>query len=96
MKSVLLLILTLTFFTNAFSKEVHVRGYFRSNGTYVQPHVRTSPDSTRSNNYGRPSTYSNYQEVHYPETRDYDHDGIPNISDMDDNNNGVLDDNENN
>lgn len=92
----LTLILTLSFSLGAFSREVHVSGYFRSNGTYVQPHVRTSPDSTRSNNYGRPSSYSNYQEVHHPETRDYDQDGIPNISDMDDNNNGVLDDNENN
>lgn len=93
---ILTLIITLSVSISAFSREVHVRGYFRSNGTYVQPHVRTAPDSTRSNNYGRPSSYNNYQEVHHPETRDYDHDGIPNINDMDDNNNGVLDDNENN
>jgi len=92
----LTLLIALLFSLGAFSREVNVRGYLRSNGTYVQPHVRTAPDSTRSNNYGRPSSYSNYQEVHHPETRDYDHDGIPNINDMDDNNNGVLDDNENN
>lgn len=36
--------------------DVHVRGYTRSDGTYVQPHYRTAPDSTKSNNY---STYPN-------------------------------------
>jgi hypothetical protein len=31
--------------------DVHVRGYYRDNGTYVQPHVRTAPDSNPCNNY---------------------------------------------
>ena len=35
---------------------VHVRGYFRSNGTYVQPHSRSAPDGVFSNNW---STYGN-------------------------------------
>lgn len=35
---------------------VHVRGYFRSNGTYVAPHYRSNPDGIFSNNY---STYGN-------------------------------------
>lgn len=30
---------------------VYVRGYSRSNGTYVQPHYRSSPDGSRSNNW---------------------------------------------
>lgn len=30
---------------------VSVRGYYRSNGTYVAPHYRTSPDSSTSNNF---------------------------------------------
>jgi len=30
---------------------VSVRGYYRSNGTYVAPHYRTSPDSSVYNNY---------------------------------------------
>jgi hypothetical protein len=30
---------------------VAVHGYVRSNGTYVAPHVRTAPDSTRYNNW---------------------------------------------
>ena len=29
---------------------VQVRGYTRSNGTYVQPHTRTAPDGIKSNN----------------------------------------------
>jgi hypothetical protein len=30
---------------------VSVRGYYKSNGTYVQPHYRTSPDGYKSNNW---------------------------------------------
>jgi hypothetical protein len=29
---------------------VSVRGYTRSDGTYVRPHVRTAPDGIKSNN----------------------------------------------
>ena len=28
-----------------------VRGYYRNNGTYVAPHYRSNPDSSRCNNY---------------------------------------------
>lgn len=35
---------------------VAVRGYFRSNGTYVQPHYRSAPDGSFYNNW---STYGN-------------------------------------
>ena len=30
---------------------VLVDGYFKSNGTYVQPHYRSSPNSTKSDNW---------------------------------------------
>ena len=30
---------------------VFVDGYFKSNGTYVAPYIRTSPDNTIYNNY---------------------------------------------
>jgi hypothetical protein len=36
--------------------DVYVRGYYRSNGTYVQPHWRSSPDGNFSNNW---SAYPN-------------------------------------
>ena len=32
--------------------DTYVRGHTRSDGTYVQPHHRTNPDSNRFNNYG--------------------------------------------
>lgn len=50
---VVVLVLVITTVANA---DVHVRGYYRSNGTYVQPHYRSDPDRSFSNNY---STYPN-------------------------------------
>ena len=31
--------------------DVYVRGYYRSDGTYVQPHYRSSPNSTPLDNW---------------------------------------------
>jgi len=36
--------------------DVHVRGYYRGNGTYVAPHYRSDPDGSARNNW---STYGN-------------------------------------
>src|SRR4051812_4762152 len=33
------------------SSDVYVHGYYRKNGTYVQPHYRSTPDGIISNNY---------------------------------------------
>ncbi len=41
---------------SVFAGDVYVNGYTKSNGTYVAPHYRTSPNSTRNDNY---STYGN-------------------------------------
>nr|WP_314896930.1 hypothetical protein [uncultured Flavobacterium sp.] len=50
MKNLLFLIAFL--FTTALSfAQVSVRGYYRSNGTYVQAHQRTVPNYTRNDNY---------------------------------------------
>ena len=38
--------------------QVSVNGYYRSNGTYVQPHQRTAPDGIRENNYSYGSNYN--------------------------------------
>ena len=33
------------------SADVHVRGHYRSDGTYVQPHYRSDPDGVTDNNW---------------------------------------------
>lgn len=33
------------------SAQVHVRGYYKKNGTYVAPHYRSSPNSSRLDNW---------------------------------------------
>lgn len=38
--------------------QVAVRGYYRKNGTYVQPHVRTAPNSTVTDNYSYSGNYN--------------------------------------
>jgi len=64
----------------------NVRGYTRSDGTYVQPHIRSSPDSSKANNYGPKSSGSSSLY-----NRDNDKDGSSNQNDSDDNNNGIGD-----
>lgn len=46
------LLLSLMFAGSAFAKDVYVQGHTTSNGTYVAPHHRSSPDSNPYNNYG--------------------------------------------
>ena len=46
----------------AFS-QVNVPGYYRSNGTYVQPHQRTRPDSIRKTTTVTPVTTTPTQVV---------------------------------
>ena len=40
------------------ARRVRVKGHFRKDGTYVPPHVRSSPDKSRSNNYSYPGNYN--------------------------------------
>ena len=37
-----------------------VQGYITSNGTYVAPYVRTSPNATRLDNYSTQGNYNPY------------------------------------
>ncbi len=55
MKKMMSLLLGLCIAGTAFA-DVHVNGYYRKDGTYVQPHYRTNPNSTVNDNY---STYPN-------------------------------------
>jgi hypothetical protein len=43
-------LLTLAFSASAFA-QVYVQGHTRADGTYVAPHYRSAPDSTKLNNY---------------------------------------------
>lgn len=85
MKKLILLLMILCFASVSFAKDVHVGGYYRKDGTYVQPHVRSAPNQYRWDNYGRDSG----DKSSSPYTRDQDKDGIYNQYDRDDNNNGV-------
>ncbi len=40
--------------------QVHVKGYYRSNGTYVQPHYRSSPNTTVLDNYSTKGNINPY------------------------------------
>lgn len=46
-----LLFSSLSFARGSHGGHVHVNGYTRHNGTYVQPHYRTAPDGTKMNNW---------------------------------------------
>jgi hypothetical protein len=50
MKSILATALLAVMASSAMA-DVRVNGYYRSNGTYVEPHVRTAPDHNPCNNY---------------------------------------------
>jgi hypothetical protein len=46
--------------TSAAFADVHVNGYYRSNGTYVQPYYRSDPDGNPYNNYSYPGNTNPY------------------------------------
>ena len=88
---ILIILFGLLLSISAFARDVHVKGYTRASGTYVAPYVRSSPDSSKSNNYGSPSSYDTKWNTP-TQQRDQDGNGIANQYDNDDNNDGVLDD----
>jgi opacity protein-like surface antigen len=50
-KAIVLLVIAVALTaTSAFADE-YVNGYMRQDGTYVQPHFKTSPNSTKIDNY---------------------------------------------
>jgi hypothetical protein len=44
----------------AVAGDVRVRGYTRSDGTYVQPHMRSTPDGNRYNNWSTQGNVNPY------------------------------------
>jgi hypothetical protein len=90
MKIAIWILSCLVFFASfAYAKDVHVRGYYRQDGTYVRPHVRSSPNQYKWDNYGPSRTDT---ELMNPRLRDNDRDGTPNYLDRDDDNDGTPDD----
>ena len=51
MKKLVLAMLATALIAPAVSAQTRVNGYYRSNGTYVAPHYRSTPNSTTSDNY---------------------------------------------
>ena len=46
--------------SNSAEAYVYVNGYYRSNGTYIEPYVRSNPNGIRYDNYGyRGGSYYN-------------------------------------
>ena len=54
------LLFSILLFTNVAQADVYVDGYYRSNGTYVQPHYRSSPNSTVYDNYSTQGNVNPY------------------------------------
>ena len=52
------LVVLISFLTISLAEAGWVRGYYRSDGTYVQPHYRTNPDGNPYNNYSFPGNYN--------------------------------------
>ena len=52
------LIVLISFVTVSLVEAGWVRGYYRRDGTYVQPHYRTNPDGNPYNNYSFPGNYN--------------------------------------
>jgi len=94
----LIIVVCALIFSTISYADVYVKGYYKKNGTYVAPHVRSNPDSIKSNNYGSSnsgaSAYQRSYESLNPKSKDYDSDGTPNYLDSDDDNDGISDDNE--
>lgn len=45
------------------ARDVYVNGYYRSNGTYVNPHYRSAPNNTTLDNYSTRGNYNPYTGV---------------------------------
>lgn len=95
MRIQLLIAIGLASFSLMAFAQTQVKGYYKKNGTYVAPYTRSSPNSTRTDNYGSApkksgSVYSSSYSSPY--TRDKDKDGVSNQYDQDDDNDGTNDD----
>jgi hypothetical protein len=61
-----------TLFASSAWAQVHVNGYTKSDGTYVQPHERTAPNATRDDNYSTRGNVNPYTGEPGTKPRDAD------------------------
>ena len=62
-KLALIFLISLVAFTNVVfdvDAAVSVKGYYKKNGTYVQPHYRSNPDGSPYNNWSFPGNVNPY------------------------------------
>jgi hypothetical protein len=59
MRIIILAVLNILFIQDICA-QVRVSGYFRKNGTYVEPHYRSSPNSSPFDNYSFPGNTNPY------------------------------------
>ena len=71
MKKSLALIFAALVFSSASFADVYVRGYTRSDGTYVAPHYRSSPNSTRNDNWSTKGNINPYTGQYGTREPDY-------------------------
>ena len=55
-----LIILSLILLSTKANADQYVNGYYRNNGTYVQPHYQTQPDNNIYNNYSTQGNVNPY------------------------------------
>jgi hypothetical protein len=70
-RRLVLSLVVLTALASTVAAQVHVNGYTRRDGTYVQPHYRTYPDGNPSNNWstrGNVNPYTGQYGTHQPLT----------------------------
>lgn len=81
MRKLFISILALAVVATPAVAQVRVKGYVKKDGTYVAPHYRSSPDSSRSNNWssqgnvnpytGKVGTQNPYGSPNYGSTNTY-------------------------
>ena len=57
-------------FSTAVLADTQVKGYYKKNGTYVEPHYRSSPNSTSTDNFstkGNVNPYTGKEGTRNPE-----------------------------
>lgn len=60
MKSVLCAVAFVSCFVGTASADTYVNGYYRNDGTYVQPHYRSSPNSSEYDNWSTKGNVNPY------------------------------------